>query len=164
MLLVCMFSGLTINWCTLPGKGYFSHSLHFLDACLLCSIEASGASPIHIGMSIGVIIVKLLCRQSYRWDPMGIVSDITRRHHLTSSHTISLVLWFSKAFCSLFCSVPWVLDVEVYLDITIGAGQTFQRKFRNYNLLLWHILFTCSILELLINSSIPWWWCWWEET
>lgn len=27
--------------------------------------------------------------------------------------------------------------MEVYLDITIGAGQTFQTKFRNYNLLLW---------------------------
>lgn len=27
--------------------------------------------------------------------------------------------------------------MEVYLDITAGAGQTFQTKFRNYNLILW---------------------------
>lgn len=88
MLLVCMFSGLTIchwttNACALLGKiiSPTPSSTQF-PVVLYVGQRPHGLYPIHFSMALfGVILVQLTFGRSCWPDFMGVAFDVTRRHN-----------------------------------------------------------------------------------
>lgn len=62
------------------------HVYMYIDLCV--ELRLYGLSPAHMGMSVGVISVQHLFRQSCWWDFVGIASDSSRRYNLTGNSLI----------------------------------------------------------------------------
>lgn len=82
-----------------------SHSRHyFLAYSSLSGVENSWFfSPVHFGMSIDLVLVQLMFRQSCLWGFMGVYSDIPRRHNITPNFLIFCLL---DSFCPLYLTEP----------------------------------------------------------
>lgn len=110
MLLVCMFSELTIGVTKpastlFPGEDFlwFSAFLTCLQLVLCVRMDPS-ATATYFGTSL--LLIHLIFRQSCWWDILGVASDITRRPSLTTN---SLVLWLLPSFQPLLYSDSWAL-------------------------------------------------------
>lgn len=66
------------------------HVYMYIDLCV--ELRLYGLSPAHTGMSVGVISVQHLFRQSCWWDFVGIASDSSRRYNLTGNSLILQLL------------------------------------------------------------------------
>lgn len=108
-----------INYCSMPVcrpiyfPDYNLLSLH--NIAHMCSFKATLwywiSSQCALPWRRLIVLLQLMCRQSWWWDFMGVAADITRRHILTEK---PLVLWLYQSFHSLFENVPWALGVGVF--------------------------------------------------
>lgn len=109
MLLVCMLSGLTIwywitNGCALPGKNYFSHSQHSLDACSYsCRIKTSWSFPCPLWASLLLSLFS-----------SSLGSHIGETHWCRFWDSKSIVFWLLQSFWPPFHIVPWALHAGVF--------------------------------------------------
>lgn len=69
MLLVCTFPGLIIwcwltDWCALPwGRLSPTLGIPWLSIVLCLGLRPPELAPLHVRMTVGVILVQLVCRQ-----------------------------------------------------------------------------------------------------
>lgn len=95
-------------WCALP-RGGPSRPLPALLSCCssLCSLEASWAFPHPVWHDCWCPCLFLfISRLDSWWDIASRVSDVTRRHNLTSEPLILTLKIFHPVFCN-FLSVGW---------------------------------------------------------
>lgn len=100
-----------INWCALSWTVSSTLSIPYSPVVLFARLRPPRLSSVHYSMSIVVIVVQLVFRQSCS-DVSGKASDITRRRSLT---TDAPILWFWPSFCPVFSHVYWALDVGIVL-------------------------------------------------
>lgn len=110
MLVLCVFSQLTIwywvtNWCAFPwARVFLLLSTFFSSHSYLRMVKASLIFP-HPKSPLLLFFRQLCWREIMR-----VVSDISRKHSLSSS---SLLLWFSQSLCLHFHNDPWASGVGV---------------------------------------------------
>lgn len=101
-----------------PREEYFSQSLHCSVAChSLCRMKPPGFSSLHFGMSIGVILIQFMCRQSYCCDFIDGAFDIHRRH--SPFLFICGILLYKEAlqaFFFVFTFIDWVSKKQGFVD------------------------------------------------
>lgn len=121
-----MFSGLTTwywrsNWCTLPWRfdPLPSPEISLVAYSFLCRFEAVWAFPVHISLSI-VVLVWLTLRWSCWWDFLGVASDILgdTSHSVLSDHLPLTIFLYPllQSSLGLRCS-NCVIDVSIGLEL-----------------------------------------------
>lgn len=89
-----------ITWCSLSS---LSIAQLPVVLCIMLRRPHGLFFLVHAGISIGLILVQLMLRQSLWWDFMVVASDFTRRHNLTTN---SLVFWLLQFFQPLISPLP----------------------------------------------------------
>ena len=90
-VVVCVLSRLTIRTgkptaVLFSGDDCLSHTeLSSVAVVLWGGLRTHGLSPIHCGVSIGVVFVQFMCRQSCLGQLMDVASAVTVRHNLTGT-------------------------------------------------------------------------------
>lgn len=128
---VCtMISGVTIwinNWYVLTWRILFISLWKFLSS--LKFLEASR----HV---YWFILVRLLCRQSYWRDVMGVASDVSRGHSLTAHSPIFWLLTIPPPLPQMFPK-PLIQKCSLYVSVRTG---------------LWNSIFIGLVILLFCND------------
>ena len=81
-----------------------------------------GFSPIHFGMSLGILLVQLTSRWSFKRNFMGLASDIMRRQNVTeNSLTLRILSSFHPSSGLAFYENSLFLCVSVFAGMYMSV-------------------------------------------